>query len=160
MNFSKILPLSKGRLDVLLEIYSNKEDYLRNISKSLRMNPSLAYSILRKLYDSKFIVKRKHGKEVIYSISNNRDYNLLISLLEEYHLEKVVERAKVLQTIINFLINNKELINSSYKIHREGNAGVIGTTGAAATNEAGCRVERCRLTTWNIMGLSSISHAS
>ena len=42
---------------------------------------------------------------------------IVLMLLEKYHLEKVVERAKVLQTIINFLINNKELIDSSYKIY-------------------------------------------
>jgi predicted nucleotidyltransferase/DNA-binding transcriptional ArsR family regulator len=117
MNFLKILPLSRRRLDVLFEIYAEGEDYLRNISKKLKMNPSLAFNILNKLYNTKFLVKRKIGKEVLYSLDKNRDYKILIKLLEEYRIEKVVERAKVLQTIINFLISNKELIDSSYKIY-------------------------------------------
>ena len=45
MNFLKILPLSKRRLDVLFEIYARGEDYLRNISKNLKMNPSLTFNI-------------------------------------------------------------------------------------------------------------------
>jgi len=117
MNFLKILPLSRRRLDVLFEIYAEGEDYLRNISKKLKMNPSLTFNILNRLYNTKFLVKRKVGKAVLYSLDKNRDYEILIKLLEEYHLEKVVEKAKVLQTIINFLINNKELIDSSYKIY-------------------------------------------
>ena len=117
MNFLKILPLSKGRLDVLFEIYAERENYLRNISKTLKMNPSLTFNILKKLYDSQFIIKRKLGKEVQYSLNNNRDYDMLINLLEEYHIEKIIEKEKILKVIINLLINNIELINSSYKIY-------------------------------------------
>lgn len=117
MNFLKILPLSKSRLDVLFEIYSEENDYLRNISKKLDMNPSLAFNILNKLYDSGFIIKKKIGKEVQYSLNKNRDYEILIKLLEEYYLEKTVYKSNKLKTLINLIMNNKELINSSYKIY-------------------------------------------
>lgn len=117
MNFLKILPLSKSRLDVLFEIYVKGEDYLRNISNSLGMNPSLTFNILNRLHDSQFIIKRKLGKEIQYSLNVNRDYNLLVNLLEEYHFEKTIEKVKILKTMINLLVNNKELIKSSYKIY-------------------------------------------
>src|SRR3989338_6211472 len=117
MNFLKILPLSKGRLDVLFEIYAEGEDYLRNISKKLKMNPSLAFNILNRLYDSKFIIKKKIGREVQYSLNKNRDYEILAGLLEEYHFEKIIDKSKALKTAINLLINNKELMKSSYKIY-------------------------------------------
>ena len=117
MNFLKILPLSKRRLDVLFEIYAKGEDYLRNISKSLRMNPSLTFNILNRLHDSQFIIKRKLGKEVQYSLNRNRDYILLVSLLEEYYFEKTIKKVKTLKAMINLLINNKELMKSSHKIY-------------------------------------------
>jgi len=117
MNFLKILPLSERRLDVLFEIYVNGEDYLRSISKKLKMNPSLTFNILKKLYVSKFIVKRKQGKEILYSLNKNRDYEFLVKFLEEYYLEKVIEKSKTLNSVVNLLINNKEVMNSSYKIY-------------------------------------------
>ena len=116
MNFLQILPLTRGRLDILLEIYLEKEDYLRNISKKLKINPSQTFQILNKLYGAKFIRKRKIGKEVLYSLDKNRDYKILIKILEEYHLEKTVEISKNLKTVFNLLINNRELIDSSEKI--------------------------------------------
>ncbi|MBI2129694.1 nucleotidyltransferase domain-containing protein [Candidatus Woesearchaeota archaeon] len=117
MNLSKILPLSKSRLDVMFEIYAEGEDYLRNISKKLKMNPSLVFNILKKLYASKIIIKKNKGKEIQYSLDKNRDYKLLMQLLEEYHFEKVIDKSEILKTVINWLINNKELINSSYRIY-------------------------------------------
>jgi len=117
MNFFKILPISKGRLDVLFEIYAKGEDYLRRISKNLKMNPSLTFNILKKLHHSQFIVKRNLGKEVLYSLNRNRDYDLLVSLLEEYHFEKTAEKVKSLKPMINLLINNKELMESSHGIY-------------------------------------------
>jgi len=116
MNLLKILPLTKGRLDILLEIYLKKEDYLRNLSKKLKINPSQTFHILNRLYDTKFITKRRIGKEVLYSLNKNRDYKILIKILEEYHLEKTVERSKNLRTVFNLLMNNRELIDSSEKI--------------------------------------------
>lgn len=117
MNFLKILPLSKRRLDVLFEIYAGGEDYLRNISKKLKMNPSLAFNILNKLYDTKFLIKKKVGKEVQYSLNKNRDYEISIKLLEEYYFERTINKSKTLITAVNLLINNKELIESSYRIY-------------------------------------------
>lgn len=117
MNFLKILPLSKGRLDILFEIYAEDEDYLRNISKKLKMNPSLTFNILNKLHESQFVVKKKIGKEVQYSLNRNRDYKLLVRLLEEYHLETIIAKSKILKAMVNLLISNKELIKSSEKIY-------------------------------------------
>ncbi|MBI2668538.1 nucleotidyltransferase domain-containing protein [Candidatus Woesearchaeota archaeon] len=117
MNFLKILPLSQGRLDILFEIYAEGEDYLRNISRKLKMNPSLTFTILNKLHESQFVIKRKVGKEVQYSLNRNRDYEIVVRLLEEYHIEKIINRSKTLKVMINLLINNKELIKSSKKIY-------------------------------------------
>ena len=120
MNFLKILPLSQSRLDVLLEIYSEKEDYLRNISQKLKMHPSLTFNILHKLHHSKFIMRRNAGKEVQYSLEKNRDYELLVKILEEYHLEKITHRSKNVNTAITLIINNPELMNASSKIYLYG----------------------------------------
>ena len=117
MNILKLLPLNKGSLDVLFEIYAEGEDYLRSISKKLKMNPSLVFNVLNKLYNSKTVIKRNKGKEVQYSLEKNRDYELLIRLLEEYHLEKIINQTNILKTMINLLINNAELMNSAYKIY-------------------------------------------
>ncbi len=117
MNFLKILPLSKGRLEVLFEIYAAGDDYLRSISKKLKMNPSLTFNILNKLYESQFVVKEKVGKEVQYSLHKNRDYELLVRLLEEYHLETIIAKSKYLKAMVNLLMSNKELIASSEKIY-------------------------------------------
>jgi len=117
MSFIKILPLSRRRLDVLFEIYAEKEDYLRNISNKLKMNPSLTFRILNRLYDAGFLIKRRIGKEIQYSINNNTDCKLLIALLEEYHLERIIERSQNLKTAINLILNNKELLKSSNKIY-------------------------------------------
>lgn len=117
MNLIKILPLSKSRLDVLFEIYAEREDYLRNISNKLNMNPSLAFRILNKLYGAGFLIRRKIGKEIQYSINKNADFKLLTAILEEYHLERAVERSPNLKTAINLILNNKDLINSSEKIY-------------------------------------------
>jgi len=117
MNFLNILPLSERRLDVLFEIYSEKENYLRKLSRKLKMNPSLTFKILKKLYQANFILRREVGKEIQYSLNNNRDYNILIKLLEEYYFEKAINKSRALKTAINLLINNKELMNSSYKIY-------------------------------------------
>ena len=94
MNFLKLLPLSKGKMDVLLEIYA-ETDYLRSISKKLGINPSYAFILLHQLHDAQVLVQKKKGKEVEYSLNKNRDYNLLVNLLEEYHLEKVMEKSKI-----------------------------------------------------------------
>jgi predicted nucleotidyltransferase len=109
MNLSAIMP--KRKLDVLFEIYAEGQDYLRNISKRLKMNPSLAYRILGRLYKSQFLVKKRIGKEVQYSLNKNRDYDIIVRLLEEYHLEK-----KELKNFINLLTSNRELVSSSYRI--------------------------------------------
>jgi len=117
MNLLKILPLNKRRLDVLFEIYAEGQDYLRSISKKLNMNPSLAFNILNRLYDAKLVIKKKIGKEVQYSLNNEKNDALVIKLLEEYNFEKIVNKTRLLKTIISLLISNKQIINYSYKIY-------------------------------------------
>lgn len=116
MNLTNILPLNKSRLDVLFEIYAEDENYLRNISKELKMNPSLCFRILQKLYESNLLIKKERGKEVLYSLKKGRDYKILVSFLEDYHLEKKTRKSDILKVIINLIVNNKEIMNSSYKI--------------------------------------------
>lgn len=117
MNLKKILPLNSRRMDVLLEIYLEGQDYLRNISKKLKMNPSLTFKILNKLCEGKFLIKRKVGKEVFYSFDKNKDYEIILGFLEEYYLERIVSKSEMLQKTVNLLRSNQELINSSYKIY-------------------------------------------
>lgn len=117
MNILKILPLSKQRLEVLFEIYAEGEDYLRNISKRLKMNPSLAFNILKKLYQAQFVDRRKVGKEIQYSLQRNRDYNLVVQLLEKFYLEKAMERSNQIKTAISLLICNKEVMSKCTKIY-------------------------------------------
>lgn len=117
MNLIKILPINKRRLDILFEIYSNNENYLRNISKNLEINPSITHKILNVLSTANTITKRSLGKEKLYSLNKNKDYDLIIKILEEYHLEKTIEKSKTLKTAINLIINNKKLIESSEKIY-------------------------------------------
>ena len=117
MNFLQLLPLSRPRLEVLFEIYAEREDYLRHIAKRLTMNPSLAFSILKKLHQTGFIMKRKVGKEVQYSLQPDRASDLLVGLLEEFHLEKALERSVELKTVITLLLNNKLVLSSSQRIY-------------------------------------------
>ncbi len=116
MNLIKMLPLNRSRLDVLLEIYSEREDYLRNISKKIKMNPSLLHRILNKLHSSGIIEKKQVGKEIQYYLNKNKDYDLVKRILEEYKLEKAIERSQILKSALNLIINNKEMFESNYKI--------------------------------------------
>lgn len=113
MNLLKILPLSRRMLDVMFEIYANDNAYLRGIAKTLRINPSLTARLLNKMYDAKILSKSKKGVEIIYSLNKSRDYGILVSLLEEYHLEKAGEKYSLLKTMISLLINNHDIYESS-----------------------------------------------
>ncbi len=116
MNFMKILPLSKVRMNVLFEIYAEGSSYLRSISKNLDLNSSLAHRVLGKLTEAGFLMKEKKGQEVMYELSNNRDIGLILQLLEEYHLEKVLEKQEKLNVMLKLLLVNKEIMDSSSKI--------------------------------------------
>ena len=83
MSFIKILPLSRRRLDVLFEIYAEKEDYLRNISNKLKMNPSLTFRILNRLYDAGFLIKRRIGKEIHQAFEKD-DLDTFGHLMDEH----------------------------------------------------------------------------
>lgn len=117
MNWLNILPLNESRLAVLFEIYAEGEDYVRSISRRLQMNPSLAFSILRKLHEAGFVIRKEKGKEVYYSLDKNRDYLLLKKLLEEYHLEKALSRSRELKVAFNLLTSNAELMKASGHIY-------------------------------------------
>ncbi len=128
MNLLKVLPLSRQRLEVLFEIYSEKEDYLRNISKRLKMNPSLTFNILKKLYQAQLLDKRQVGKEIQYSLQRNRDYSLAVQLLEEFYLEKAMESSKSVNTAITLLVNNKDVMDTCIKIYLFGSSVTGGDT--------------------------------
>jgi predicted nucleotidyltransferase/predicted transcriptional regulator with HTH domain len=113
MSFNKILPLTKSRLEILFEIYSNKKIYLREISRNLKMNPSLVFRILKILNESKILGKEKKGKEIFYFLKKNESYNFLVSMLEKYHLEKIVENNQNLKDFIKSIYLNEELLKSS-----------------------------------------------
>ncbi|MBS3158845.1 nucleotidyltransferase domain-containing protein [Candidatus Woesearchaeota archaeon] len=117
MSITKLLPLSKGKLDVLFEIYAEGQDYLRNISRKLKMNPSQSFRILNSLYKAKIVVKKEIGNEIQYSMSKDYDSEPVIIVLEEYHLYKIVDRSDALKAVLALIFSNKKLFNSSDKIY-------------------------------------------
>ena len=109
MNITRLLPISEARLKVLFEIYSNKEDYLRNISKDIKMNPSLTYKILKNLTKLNIVSKEEKGKEIVYTFEKSYDNILLRSILEEYYLEKQIKKQLLLGTVVKLIRENKRL---------------------------------------------------
>lgn len=130
MIITKLLPLSKGKLDVLFEIYAEGQDYLRNISRKLKMNPSQCFRILDSLHKAKSVVKKEIGNEIQYSISKGYNDEPIIIILEEYHLYKIVDRSDALKGVVALIFNNKELFNKSENIYLFGSY----VTGSATKN--------------------------
>lgn len=65
MNLLSLLPLSRNTLEILLEIYAAKEDYLRNLEKKTQINPSLLHRTLKKLLAARVIILEKKAKKYI-----------------------------------------------------------------------------------------------
>ena len=116
MSILTLLPLSQNKLRLLFEIYAEKEDYLRNIERKTKINPSLLHRMLTNLIQSKIITKQKKGKEIYYSLST-QDYRLWESFLEAYHRDMVLEKNKDLKVLYQLLLANKKIFLSAEKIY-------------------------------------------
>ena len=88
MNILKSLPINETKLKILFEIYAEKEDYLRNIEKKTKINPSLLSRNLRKLEEAKILHKTKKANGLFYTLTKE-SAAFLIPFLENYHLEKI-----------------------------------------------------------------------
>jgi len=115
MNINKILPLSERRIEVLFEIYASKRDYLRSISVKLKINPSLCSRILKSLYAAGVLDKEQQGKEVFYSLT--KDSEILLPLLERFHLERRTAKSKKLATLVKLVNERKDLTDDCRYIY-------------------------------------------
>lgn len=113
MSLTRTLPITKIKLDILFEIYSEKENYLRNIAKNTRINPSLVHRNITLLYKAGMLEKREQGKEIFYSMKKNPLCKIVQSMLEEYSLEKAVSKSRALKSAVLLTINNHELMKKS-----------------------------------------------
>jgi len=114
MNFSALLPLSKVKLEVLLEIYKVKEDYLRSLQKKTKINPSLLHRVLGNLVQAGVLTKEQRGKEIYYSLIPNP---FLTPLLEQYWKYKMGQSHQELQILFKLVYGNEELLLSCQQIY-------------------------------------------
>lgn len=111
----ELLPLTKRKLEVLFEIYAAKENYLRAIAKETGMSVSLCARILNSLQSARQLAREKIGKEVYFSLSKKP--LLLLALLEEFRLEKNMEKLPKLKSFVNLARENKELLAACSEIY-------------------------------------------
>lgn len=116
MTLLQALPINKTKLRVLFEIYAEGEDYLRNIEKKTKINPSLVHRILKSLKEARIINKKAKGKENYYELTKEGKEQFS-SLLESFHLESVAQRTKEIQIFLKLLFNNKEVLFSCQNIY-------------------------------------------
>lgn len=116
MTLIKALPLSETKLRVMFEIYAEGENYLRNIEKQTKINPSLIHRTLKKLNEAGIINRKIKGKEAYYYFTKEGK-DQFIKFLELYHLEGTAERAKEIRTFLKLLINNKGILAACQKIY-------------------------------------------
>ncbi len=116
MTLTTLFPLNNGKMAVLLEIYLEDEDYLRNIERKTKINPSLLHRNLKSLLKSGFLSREKKGREYFYSISEE-EKNLIIPFLERYHQDKVIGRHPELKALVKFLYGNPELMKNCARIY-------------------------------------------
>ncbi len=116
MNLLSLLPLNKTTLEVLLELYAVKEDYLRNLEKKTKINPSLLHRILKKLLAARAVVMKRKGKEMYYSLSSE-DYPFWVMVLEQYHRDKVMAAHHTITALFKLLVENREMLNDCRRIY-------------------------------------------
>ncbi len=116
MNLIKSLPLSETKLRILLEIYAEGEDYLRNIEKKTKINPSLLFRNLKNLEEAKIIEKSRKANGIFYSLANETNL-FLIPILEKYYLSKIIEKHREIKTLVTLLQNNKDIMHISNKVY-------------------------------------------
>ncbi|MCK4730118.1 MAG: nucleotidyltransferase domain-containing protein [Candidatus Aenigmarchaeota archaeon] len=112
MNVTKLLPLTKRKLEILFEIYSSENCYLHKLVRELNMSLSLCSKILTSLVNCKILKKERKGKEVYYSFISGYEYNLLIPVLNELYLEKRAAKYEKCRNFITLVRNNKEIVSS------------------------------------------------
>ncbi len=108
MNLTALFPLSRTKMDVLLEIYLNGEDYLRSLEKKTKVNPSLLHRLLRSLAAAGLLRREKKGREFYYALVSGQ--RTIKNLIENYHRDKIVQAAKELQLLFKLLSSNEQLI--------------------------------------------------
>lgn len=109
MTLLEALPLNETKLRILLEIYAEGEDYLRNIEKKTKINPSLLHRILKNLNEAGIINKKKKGKENYYRLTSEGKI-VFANFLELFHLEKAIGRTQEIKAFFKLLINNKDIM--------------------------------------------------
>lgn len=75
------------RIRILYFLY-NKEKSVNQISQSLNMNQSAISHQLKILKNSKLVKCKRNGKEIIYSLDNDRVYNIIIQGLKHINERK------------------------------------------------------------------------
>lgn len=116
MNITAIFPLSRSKMLILLGIYLDGEDYLRNIERKTKINSSLLHRNLHNLLKSGFLYRTKKGREYFYSISNE-EKKLISPLLERYYTDLIVYKYKELKVLVKMLYGNPELIKHCETIY-------------------------------------------
>lgn len=112
MNLTSLFPLSKSKIDVLLEIYLPGEDYLRNLERRTKINPSLLHRLLQGLVVAGLVTREKKGRELYYSLSEKTG---LEQFLEQYHRDRILQKNKDLQALFK-LLSSSPLWKKSQKI--------------------------------------------
>ena len=116
MTLTALFPLNNGKMAVLLEIYLEGEDYLRNIERKTKINPSLLHRNLKSLMKSGFLSRKKKGREYFYSITPE-EKNLIVPLLERYYRDQVIGRHLELKALVKLLYGNPELMKNCQRIY-------------------------------------------
>lgn len=111
---ASIFPLTKRKLELLFEIYSKKESYLREITRSSGMSLSLAARIIGSLLKAGMIEKERRGKEIYYRLTKRAEE--FIPLLETFYLEKRTEQYGTLKAVVGML-KESELFKECDKIY-------------------------------------------
>ncbi len=116
MSLLTLLPLSQNKLKLLLELYAEKEDYLRSLERKTKINPSLLHRMLGNLIQSGVIIKQKKGKEVYYSLTSV-DCQFWRLFLEIYHRDHILEINQDLKVLYQLLLANKKIFSNAEKIY-------------------------------------------
>lgn len=111
---SSIFPLTKRKLELLFEIYSKRENYLRQIVRDTGMSLSLAARIISSLVNAKLLEKERKGKEVYYWLTEKA--REIIPILELFYLEKRINQYPTLKVVIDML-KGSELIKQCGRVY-------------------------------------------
>ncbi len=112
MSLIQALPLTETKLRILFELYSEGEDYLRNIERKTAINPSLLHRILNSLTKARIISKTKQGREYYYTLTTEGK-NAFQDTLEQYHLDRITKKYEEIEVLLKLLHQTKNWFNSS-----------------------------------------------